>query len=39
MDWIADTYVMVQAAGVWDKDVLQDYMNEVVRQICLVTTE
>ena len=30
---------MVQAAGVWDKDVLQDYMNEVVRQICLVTTE
>ncbi|KAM5545231.1 hypothetical protein V8D89_001342 [Ganoderma adspersum] len=31
--------VLLEAAGVWDKDVLQEYMNEIVRQICLVTTE
>ncbi|PIL29518.1 hypothetical protein GSI_08326 [Ganoderma sinense ZZ0214-1] len=31
--------VLLEAAGVWDKDVLQDYLNEVVKQISLIFAE
>ena len=31
--------LFAQAAGVWDKEVMQDYMNEVARQISLLVAD